>query len=141
MDQLDEANHFLAKKGPDKNAAVEESSLLLVYRFERLAVMAKRLSLADGALVIDGPDSANQGVIEGHFANDHAFFFGLFGLVAGLKTNLLGPPVLESGNGYGRQIVHLHGIREPGRSRRQPLQKREKIDALSAFPQAFQKWL
>src|SRR5579864_7734746 len=39
------------------------------------------------------------------------------------------------------QVVHLHGIREPGRGRRQPLQKGEKIDALSAFPQAFQKWL
>src|SRR6516164_8596791 len=62
--QLDETNEFFTEERPNKEAAVQECPSLLPHPLDVFSVVGKRLSSADRALVVDLPDSLNQGVIE-----------------------------------------------------------------------------
>jgi hypothetical protein len=65
----------------------------------------------------------------------------LFRLVTGLEADLFRPPVVKGRDWDNRQVIHLHGVRKFRRRVGQPLQEGEKIDALSALPQAVQDGL
>jgi len=67
--QFDESDQFLSEICPYEDAPIEVRSLLLMHGLEILSEVWKALSLPNGALVVDLPNSPNEGFIELHFAN------------------------------------------------------------------------
>src|SRR5438270_4706277 len=89
--------------------------------------MRKPPALPHWNLVIDLPNSVYESVVERHFADHNALLFRLLGLVAGLKTDLMRPPMIKRGNWQDCEVVPFKPIRISRRGVWQFLNKRENI--------------
>src|SRR4029077_1700768 len=107
---------------------------------EILPIVRESSTLSDRCFIVDFPNSLHESVVKGHLSQHNALLLGLFGLVACLKADLLHPPVVKCGHGYGRKIIPLKGIFKFWSGVWQPLYKREEVYAGFALAQASQQW-
>ena len=92
--QFHETNKILTQKRADENTMVQKRRFLLVHGLDILAVMRIGLALTDRVLVVDLPDSPNQGFVERHLVNGDPFFFSLSGPIFA-RTNGSGDPASD----------------------------------------------
>ena len=101
---------------------------------EVLTVMEKRNSLAHGRLVVNLPNSSYKELIEGHLLDYDALLLSLLSFITGLETDLLIPPVLESGHWQRSQVVPLHRVLVLRLRVGKPLHKRKEVNSCAAIP-------
>src|SRR5258706_1312393 len=139
--QFNETNQLFAEKCPNEQRTVQERRLRRAYRLDVLAIVNIRLSLSDGALIVDLPHSLDEGFIERHLTNHYPFLLCLPGPIPSVGSNLVVPPLIEGGHAQDRQIVPLHGIGEFWGGFRHYLHEREEVDPCAGFPQAGEQYL
>src|ERR1700741_2885840 len=93
--KLHEAHQPLLKKCTNEEAQVRERSTHLAHGFDVFAVVGKQSALTYGALVVDLPDPANQGIVERDLASDQTSLLRAPDHVARLGVDLPGPPALK----------------------------------------------
>src|SRR5580700_9661998 len=91
---LDEPDHLFTEKCANIDAAIEESSGVAARLFKSHTIMRKLLALAHRGFVVYSADALDQLFTVRDLTHHHTTFSSLACTVAGIRPNLVVPPVL-----------------------------------------------